>query len=183
MSRQVGALWNTHGDSVVPYDYVVGYSILCEFVDDAGSVIMSTTDFYLPLGCLISGREILGSKSWPFWRAPPLNQRGFVKPGLEVVLLNDQSELDPLHSGASLLGGNKIWLACWSPAKSWVWGMGKLIYIYIHEKQWDYMWFLKRAEQKNTCTSLDCPNRPFSPSHSIPQQFQSHITCEMQGWS
>ena len=132
MSRQVGALWNTHGDSVVPYDYVVGYSILCEFVDDAGSVIMSTTDFYLPLGCLISGREILGSKSWPFWRAPPLNQRGFVKPGLEVVLLNDQSELDPLHSGASLLGGSKIWLACWSPAKSWVWGMGKLIYIYIY---------------------------------------------------
>lgn len=52
MSRQVGALWNTHGDSVVPYDYVVGYSILCEFVDDAGSVIMSTPDFYLPLGCL-----------------------------------------------------------------------------------------------------------------------------------
>lgn len=80
------------------------------------------------------------------------------------------------------------------PAKSWIWGMIKLIhiyiytyaciYIYIQEKQWDYMWFLKHAEQnKNTCTSLDCPNRPFSPSHSIPQQFQSHITWEMQGWS
>ena len=65
----------------------------------------------------------------------PLNQRGFVKPGLAVVLLNDQSELDPLHSGASLLGGSKIWLACWSPAKSWVWGMGKLIYIYIYPRQ------------------------------------------------
>lgn len=94
----------------------------------------------------------------------PLNQRGFVKPGLAVVLLNDQSELDPLHSGASLLGGSKIWLACWSPAKSWVWGMGKLIYIYISKKSNEITCGSWSAQNKKTLVPvLIVPIVPFLP--------------------